>query len=112
MSHTCHAHDCSRSVPPRMLMCRKHWGALPKSVQKAIWREYTPGQETTKRPNARYMAVQRYAVGLTTHNPNDEAAALKAARGYVAEAAVWRERALKQGLGDPLAEFLQESVSP
>jgi len=28
-----------------MLMCPKHWRAVPKALADEIWRAYTPGQE-------------------------------------------------------------------
>lgn len=64
MSHVCHAAGCTRKVPPRMFSCREHWFALPKKVRDAVWREYQPGQESTKRVTASYLAVQRYAVAF------------------------------------------------
>lgn len=44
-AHTCHAIECEKPVPPRMLMCARHWGMLPNDHKKAIWRTYRPGQE-------------------------------------------------------------------
>jgi hypothetical protein len=26
-------------VPPRMLMCREHWFAVPKKIRDAVWRQ-------------------------------------------------------------------------
>jgi len=62
MSHLCHAIDCPKHVPPRMLMCRQHWSMVPKTLQAAIWEAYVPGQEITKTPSAKYMQVQQQAV--------------------------------------------------
>lgn len=44
MSHTCHATECTVSVPPAMFMCKRHWFSLPKAMRDAIWRYYRPGQ--------------------------------------------------------------------
>ena len=44
MTHTCHARGCETPVPPRMLMCRKHWFMVPKDVRSAVWREYREGK--------------------------------------------------------------------
>lgn len=60
--HTCHAVDCPVVVPPKMLMCRTHWGFLSHRLKAAVWRAYEPGQEVTKDPSPLYMLVQRLAV--------------------------------------------------
>ena len=57
MSHTCHWPGCEREVPPAMWGCREHWFKLPKPLRDAIWKEYRHGQEITKTPSARYLAV-------------------------------------------------------
>lgn len=101
MSHRCHAHGCNAPVPPAMFMCRPHWFALRKPLRDAIWNEYRRGQERSKTPSARYMAVQRRAVGELAFRPNDEAAALVAAN-YLKASEEWRARAMRLGQGDPL----------
>lgn len=35
-AHQCHAHGCTRRVPPRMFACRQHWFGLPKKIQDAF----------------------------------------------------------------------------
>jgi hypothetical protein len=102
MPHHCHAHGCDRRVPPSMFMCGKHWFSLRAATRASIWREYRPGQENTKDPSARYMAVQRRAVAEAAFKPNDEAAAATAAR-YLADAEAWRQIAVERGEGDPFA---------
>lgn len=62
MPHTCHAENCTVPVPPKMLMCRRHWYMVPVALRRAVWAEYRPGQEIDKRPSADYMAVQRAAI--------------------------------------------------
>ena len=104
MRHTCHAHDCGKAVPARMFMCREHWYQLRKPMRDAIWREYRPGQENDKRPSARYMAVQRRAVGEVAFKPNDEEA-VRVAAPYLVEAELWRRRAIEAGDGDPLSDL-------
>lgn len=101
MSHTCHAHDCHRQVPPSMLMCRGHWFSLRKAMRGAIWREYRPGQERDKKPSLRYLAVQRRAVGEVVFKPNDERAAAAAAP-YLLESERLRRACVEAGHGDPL----------
>ena len=62
MTHACHAIDCPKVVPPRMLFCGKHWRMLSKNAQAVIWREYRPGQERDKNPSARYLVAQAMVV--------------------------------------------------
>ena len=101
MSHVCHAPDCKRQVPAKQFCCPVHWFALPKKIQDAIWREYTPGQETTKRPTWRYMSVQRLALAYLVFEPHSEAAVLKSLP-YLSEAARYSKKAIEDGQGDPL----------
>jgi hypothetical protein len=101
MTHVCHAHGCKRPVPPAMFMCRDHWFALRRPLRDAVYAEYRPGQENDKHPSARYMAVQRRAIGELVFRPNDERAARTAAP-YLIESELWRLRAIKNGDGDPL----------
>jgi hypothetical protein len=62
VTHECHATECHVEVPPRMLMCRRHWWMVPKPLRDAVWAEYRPGQEVDKRPSNEYMDAQRAAV--------------------------------------------------
>ncbi len=62
MSHTCHAIDCRTPVPPRLLMCLKHWRMVPRDLQRLVWRHYRPGQEMDKRPTAEYLTVMKRAI--------------------------------------------------
>jgi len=71
MLHHCHAHECKEEVPPRMMMCRIHWFALRKALRDAVWREYKNGQEKSKTPTARYMAVQQRAIEKGQGDPLD-----------------------------------------
>lgn len=102
MPHRCHAHGCARPCAPRLFACPAHWRALPEPYKAAIRREYVRGQEITKTPSLRYLAVQRAAVGALAFRPDDEAAA-RAAAPYVVEAEIWRQEAIAAGEGDPLA---------
>lgn len=101
MSHRCHAPGCEREIPPRLMACREHWYALRKDIRDAIWREYRTGQEITKTPTRRYMAVQRLACAMLAFTPFSEEAAQKSA-GLLADAIEWRKRAISAGDGDPL----------
>lgn len=42
--HVCHVCQCEAKVPPRMLMCRRHWAQVPKELQDAVYATFTPGQ--------------------------------------------------------------------
>lgn len=48
MSHICHAYKCNIQIPPKMLMCLKHWRKVPREIQNKIWATYRPGQEIDK----------------------------------------------------------------
>lgn len=101
MMHTCHAHGCTRAVPPRMFACREHWAAVRRVLRDAIWKEYRPGQEIDKNPSLRYLAVQRLAVAELAFRPNDEAAAAVAAP-YLAAAVKFANMAVDAGQSNPL----------
>jgi hypothetical protein len=103
--HVCHAHDCTTIVPPRMLMCSRHWFSLPAKLRAAVWRHYVPGQEQRKNPSASYMAIQYLAVCHTAFKAFDEASALACA-GYLIQAKTWQTQALSEGLPDPLEGLL------
>lgn len=61
-AHVCHATRCTVQVPPKMLMCRRHWYMVPKPLRDAVWAAYVPGQEIRKDPTDEYMAAQQQAV--------------------------------------------------
>lgn len=84
-----------------MFMCRGHWSRLPTPVQRAIYREYRPGQEKDKKPSTAYLAVQQWAIALVAFRPNDEQAAATSAK-YILGAAVCRTLAMSEGALDPL----------
>ena len=44
-AHTCHARGCEKAVPPRLLMCAKHWRMVPYGLRLLVWATYQPGQE-------------------------------------------------------------------
>jgi hypothetical protein len=43
--HTCHAIDCDQHVPPKYLMCRRHWFMVPMDLRGWVLATYTLGQE-------------------------------------------------------------------
>ncbi|MEM9149126.1 MAG: hypothetical protein AAGB19_01550 [Cyanobacteria bacterium P01_F01_bin.3] len=61
-AHRCHAKGCSKVVPEKMLMCRKHWAMVPKELQRAVWRHYRHGQEVDKNPSSEYLAAALAAI--------------------------------------------------
>lgn len=60
--HTCHAKGCDVRVPPKMLMCRRHWYMVPKALRDAIWDTYREGQEIDKRPSGEYLDAANAAI--------------------------------------------------
>lgn len=60
--HTCHARGCTKPVPPRMLMCLRHWKMVPRGIQSDVLATYRPGQERTKDPSREYINAARAAV--------------------------------------------------
>jgi hypothetical protein len=45
VDHTCHALTCDVPVPPKMLMCKRHWSMVPKHLRDRVWATYQIGQE-------------------------------------------------------------------
>lgn len=62
MPHACHALRCTTPVPPKMLMCKRHWFMVPKHLRDAVWAAYRPGQEADKDPSASYVHTAMAAV--------------------------------------------------
>lgn len=62
MSHECHAEGCGQPVPPRMFMCKPHWGMVPKAAQRLIWGHYEQGQERRKDPTWDYLYISQRVV--------------------------------------------------
>ena len=63
MKHLCHAVGCPVEVPPRLLMCFRHWRMVPKPLRDAVWAYYVPGQEVAKNPTLEYLKAASRAVG-------------------------------------------------
>lgn len=62
VSHLCHAKGCKAQVPPRLLMCARHWAMVPKDLQQKVWKHYRPGQEIDKSPTAKYLRAAQKAI--------------------------------------------------
>lgn len=61
-AHHCHATDCIKEVPPKMLMCGRHWKMVPRRLQDEVWATYVPGQERRKDPTNAYLIAARDAI--------------------------------------------------
>lgn len=55
--HRCHAIDCTVVVPPRMLLCRRHWAMVPAELRAPVERHYRRGQCDDRRPSAAWVAA-------------------------------------------------------
>lgn len=84
-------------------MCRLHWSMLPTPLQQAVYREYREGQERSKDPSARYLAVAYHCIALVAEK---EGYALQAAQ-FNEFSMEFREQTINDGTGDPLA-FLEK----
>lgn len=60
--HTCHAAGCTEIIPPKMLMCLRHWRMVPRVLQREVWRTYRPGQENDKNPTHDYLMAAHHAI--------------------------------------------------
>lgn len=72
-----HTYGCTKRVPPKMFMCRKHWYMVPKALRDAVWQEYVAGQEVCLDPSPEYLAVTQRAVNVVA---GKEGKQFKAAR--------------------------------
>lgn len=72
MTHTCHARGCETVVPPRLLMCLKHWRMVPRDMQTAVWRAYRPGQEVDKQPSQQYLRVAGAAIDAVARKESQQ----------------------------------------
>lgn len=84
MKHTCHWPGCTKEVPPKLWGCAPHWFRLPVFLRDAIWRHYRAGQEISKTPSAKYIAVANvvqlwceYSQALISGQPLDHAQRLE-----------------------------------
>src|SRR5262245_12982747 len=57
--HFCHWPGCKEQCKPAYWGCRHHWFRLPYELRHRIWRAYTIGQESTKRPSEEYIEAAR-----------------------------------------------------
>jgi len=62
MAHHCHVPRCGVAVPPKFLMCRRHWHMVPAAEQRRVWLYYREGQEIDKRPSEAYLRAAEAAI--------------------------------------------------
>ncbi len=98
-----------KSVPASKLFCAPHWFQTRPELRRAVWREYSNGQERTKTPSMRYLAVQRLAVAELAFKPHDEQAAAVAG-GIILQGERFRRRAIENGQGDPWVGLLKPEL--
>jgi hypothetical protein len=67
LEHCCHARGCRVPVPPRMLMCGRHWRMVPKPIQAKVWQHYRDGQEIDKRPSRSYLHWMEEAIAAVVN---------------------------------------------
>lgn len=72
-AHLCHARGCRTPVPPKMLMCKRHWRMVPPELQRAVWANYRPGQCDDKRPSQEWMAAANAAIVAVLRKELDQA---------------------------------------
>lgn len=74
MKHLCHAEHCSKEVPPKLLMCYRHWKMVPADLQILVWRYYRRGQELTKDPSREYLEAARQAIAAVAEKERTQRA--------------------------------------
>lgn len=60
--HHCHAVGCTVVVPPRLLMCLRHWWQVPLHLRLEVWRNYRPRRGDNERPSAAWMTAAKAAI--------------------------------------------------
>ncbi len=68
--HFCHAIGCKIEVPPEMLMCRRHWYMVPKSIRDRVWAAYRPGQCDDKEPSETWHEAADTAIRTVFEKEN------------------------------------------
>jgi hypothetical protein len=62
--HHCHAVDCWERVPPKFLMCARHWYKVPAVLRRRVWQTYRIGQEIDKQPSEAWCLAAREAINF------------------------------------------------
>ena len=72
-NHHCHARGCKTHVPPEMLMCKRHWKMIPRSIQLRVWATYRPGQCDDMNPSEAWHQAADDAITAVQEAEADEA---------------------------------------
>jgi hypothetical protein len=62
-------------IPPRLLMCARHWQMVPPEMQAAVLRHYRPGQErrlADRLPSPEYVAAAKAAIAAVARAEGGE----------------------------------------
>lgn len=64
MKHHCHVYGCKTEVPPRLLMCARHWSLVPDVMKDLINRSFSTDQCKNKgaRPSLTWLKAARAAI--------------------------------------------------
>lgn len=76
-AHSCHAEGCTKLVPPRLLMCGRHWNMVPRLQQARVWATYRRGQEVTKDPSPEYLVAMREAIATVAQRESAQREAVR-----------------------------------
>lgn len=73
-AHHCHALGCKTSCPPRMLMCRKHWGMVRPDLQREVYRTVGMRGSFVDASWAPWWRAQAQAIAYVANleSPNEE----------------------------------------
>lgn len=63
VAHRCHARDCHTAVQPELLMCLMHWTMVPRTIKRAVWAHYRPGQCDDKDVSREWLQAADAAIG-------------------------------------------------
>lgn len=70
--HECHAHGRKTLVPPRLLMCSRHWIMVPARLRNDVWNAYVEGQEVRKDPSSEYIDAATAAIEAVRESEEHE----------------------------------------
>lgn len=93
-NHHCHARGCGKHVKPELLMCARHWRAVPRALQAAVWRHYRKGQCDDMQVSREWHQAADAAIGYVAHleglalTPNEAKALILA--GVITAEGEWR----------------------
>lgn len=113
MPHYCHAIGCPVPVPPRLLMCRRHWRMVPPNLQRDVWRTYRVGQELDKQPSLAYCLAQVRAVNAVALAEGKMSAEMARSREeFLEDELLMREGVDRAALQRDLESLVQRPEKP